>query len=156
MNNPRDILSDNSILRPIALACNTLSSAGTCYSHIEREGLGILKVSLLLICQRDANFNIPQAPGIHIKKRYCNVIIEATMYPIRDIPVQNEHNLQPMTRLAHCWLAIKTKPLKRLENGCPTIEHKCHWCSNRHPYMHDVARNTGGQQRITHSYNDTN
>ena len=34
--------SDNRILRLIAFASKGLSSAGTCYSNIERETLGIL------------------------------------------------------------------------------------------------------------------
>ena len=42
MQFPKDVAPDNSVLLPIVFESKSFTSTKTCYSNIEREGLGIL------------------------------------------------------------------------------------------------------------------
>ena len=146
MNCPWNEAPEYTPLHFIAFARKSLSSAGSRYINIKREGLGNLsgleKIIITICPWSQCNYR-SQIIGNYIPKQCSNTVAATTMHPTMYISIQNMHIIQAWTRALLCKLAVTTKPLCRTKkrNFWHAPKHQFHRNLHRHPRMHVNTRN---------------
>ena len=150
---PRDKVPDNSILRPIAFANKSLSSAERRYSNTEMRGTWYTKwdweFPLLLLCKRDEYNNRSQTASSNLQERCSNTTSENPKNS-QNTPVESKNHIQIWTRSIHSRLALKTKlqGKQKWRNTWHAVECWCHTDNYKHPRLHnDTAITIGNLTR---------